>query len=152
MYFDSRVPMRLAKNEQDLFFLSLDFTNNFVLGVKGGGADTKAQTLQADQDAHLLLVGGSRIGTDVATDAVAQAFLPVLMTMKMSSSGRELMNNAQHIENVLGTAQLPAAWPRPKFLAAGSALRVTLQNLSATAAFNVRVTFYAFKIFLTAGE
>jgi hypothetical protein len=149
MYFDTRVPRLLASNEQDLFFLSLDFTGNNVLGVKGGGADVKSQVLTADQDAHLLLVGGSRLGTDPATDATAQAFLPVTLLMKLSSSGRELMNNPQHIENVLGTAQLPAAWPRPKFLAAGSSMRVTLQNLSAATTFNVRVTFYAFKIFVS---
>src|SRR3954471_20079579 len=153
MYFDSRVPQGLGQNEQDLFFISTDFTGGNSLGIKGGGADVKNLVVTIDQDAHVLLVGGARVITDQATAQTSQAFAPILVTLTMSSSGRQLMNQAQHIENVLGTAQLPAAWPRPKFLVAASSMRVTLQNLHAANPFNVRITFYAFKIFVgsTAG-
>jgi hypothetical protein len=136
---------------QDLFFVQLDFTtgNANQLTVAGTATATRVLPLVIDTDAHFLMVGASRVATDVATDAVSIAFCHVGVSLKMTSSGRDLMNTTQHIENIAGTAQLPAAWPRPKFIAAGSALRATLTNLSTTTPYNVRLSFFGFKIFVS---
>lgn len=147
MYFDTRVPQKLAQQDQDLFFVSTDFVGTLELAAAGAATASQSIVITVDQDAHLLLTGSAFVCTDTlqTTDQGANVF--ILVTLKMSSSGRELMSSAQHLRNISGTGQLPCAWPRPKLLPAGSSMRVTLQNLAA-AIRAVRLTFYAFKIFI----
>lgn len=147
MLFDTRIPKGFAEKPQDLFFLQFDFTNANAKRLDAGTSKTISFTV--DGDAHLLLSGGSRVATDGATDLVTQPFVPVTVSMKTSSSGRELMEDAVHIENIFGTAQLPTAWPRPKFLQANSTIQVTCTNLSGALGFNLRLNFFCFKIFLS---
>jgi hypothetical protein len=147
MRFDTRVPQKMGQLDQDLFFLSCDFVGSQVLDVAANAGSSQSITLTVDQDAHLLLVGASHVATDAAqTTDVPDASTFVLATLKMSSSGRDLMNNAQHLRNISGSGKEPCVWPRPKFLVAGSSMRVTLQNLSA-AQRAIRLTFFAFKLF-----
>jgi len=146
MYFDTRVPQNMAGLDQDLFFVSADFVGSSEMAAAPAAGATQALVLTVDQDAHLLLCGAAFVCTDTAeTTDVPTPF--ILITLKLSSSGRELMASAQHLRNVAGTGSLPCAWPRPKFIAAGSSMRVTAQNL-AGAIRRLRLTFYSFKIFL----
>lgn len=146
MRFDTRVPRDYALKDQDLFFISADFVGALALAAAPAATATQSIVITADADAHLLLVGSAFTCTTTAETAdAASAF--ILATLKMSSSGREMMNNAQHLRNISGTAQLPCVWPRPKFLAATSSMKVTLQNQEGTAR-AVRMGFYCFKIFV----
>lgn len=144
MLFDTRVPQDMAKQPQDLFFVSADFTGSKELAAAPAAGASQIVTISVDQDAHLLLVGAAHFTTNSAETTQGGGF--ILVTLKVSSSGREMMSSAQHLQNIAGTAQLPCVWPRPKFIAAGSSLTVTAQNLEGTAR-RCRLTFYAFKIF-----
>jgi hypothetical protein len=145
MLFDTRVPKDYAELKQDLFFVSVDFVGAQELAAAGAVNAARTLPVTVDSDAHLLLVGASHVTTDT-TQLVDQALPFSLVTLKVGSSGRDLMESAQHIRNIAGTAQRPCIWPRPKFLAANSKFKVTVQNLEA-AIRAVRLTFYAFKIF-----
>ena len=143
--FDTRVPQGLANMAQDLFFLSADFVGAKELAAAPAAGATQVVPITIDQDAHVLIVGASHVtSNNLETTDVPVPF--ILVTLKMSSSGREMMSSAQHLRNIAGTAQLPCVYPRPKFIAAGSTLSVTAQNLEG-AARRTRLTFYAFKIF-----
>jgi hypothetical protein len=148
MYFDTRVPYGAKDLAQDIFFVPLDF---IPIGPAGAGADTLTRSFTADADADLEIVGMSRVITQgvapAAGDLNVVAFAPLLINLTMTSSGRSLMPSATHIENIAGTAQLPAAWPRPKMVPKASTIKVTLQNLHTANSYNVRLVLYAFKIF-----
>lgn len=136
---------------QDLFLVELDFTtgNGKGLDLSGTAAATQKITFTQDTSAHLVLVGGIRVVTDFATDAALVAFIPATVKMQTTSSGRDIMNTPVHVEALFGTAQLPAEWARPKFLAAGASLTTTVVNLSAATKFNLRIMFQAYQIFLS---
>lgn len=148
MYFDTRVPEGASKLAQDLFFIPLDF---IPIGAAGSGTDIIVRSFTSDADADLEIVGAARVITQgvapAAGDINAVAFAPMLITFTMTSSGRQLMSSAAHLENVAGTGQLPAAWPRPKLIPKTSTLKVQVQNLHTANAFNLRLVLYAFKIF-----
>lgn len=148
MYFDTRVPKGAADLPQDLFLIPLDFV---PIGAAGSGTDILTRTYTADADADVEVVGMARVITNgvapAAGDINAVAFAPMLITMTMTSSGRQLMPSATHLENVAGTAQLPAAWPRPKLIPKTASLKIQIQNLHTANAFNLRLCLYAFKIF-----
>lgn len=137
--FDTRVPNGWGDREQDIYFSVVEFMA--LPALKSAN-----QYVSVDQDADLIIVGGARVVTDAATDLVAPALPPILITLRMVTSARDLMPSAAHIETLFGTAQFPATWPRPKVIRAGSQMRVTASNLSATI-YNVRLTFYGFKVF-----
>lgn len=148
MYFDTRVPEGASKLAQDLFFITLDF---IPIGAAGSGTDIIVRSFTSDSDADLEIVGAARVVTQGVAPAAGDinnvAFAPFLLTFTMTSSGRQLMSGPAHMENVAGTAQLPAAWPRPKMIPKASTMKVQLQNLSTVNAYNVRLMLYAFKIF-----
>lgn len=145
MQFDTRVPKSFAEADQDLFFVSVDFVGALELAAAGGATATRTLPITVDADAHLLLVGAAHVTTDT-TQLVDQALPFSLVTLKIGSTGRDLMSSAQHIRNMCGTAQRPSVWPRPKFLKASTTMKVTVQNLEA-AIRAVRIMFFAFKIF-----
>lgn len=82
---------------------------------------------------------------------VASGFLPFLITMTDSGSGRQLQNLPVPLDGWFGTAQFPRRWPVPFILDPNSQFTVSVQNLSATDR-RVRLSFHGMKIFSTPGS
>jgi len=77
-----------------------------------------------------------------------------LITLIMAGSGRQLMNNAQHVLNVTGSYainRIPNVLKFPVLLSANNTFTTTLQNLSAVAPTRVDVSYQGFKVFYTGG-
>ncbi len=138
--FFGLLPQELWDNAKDFFVYGTDF-----LPLAAGGTATQDIAIESDSD--FLIVAGNRIVTDDPDQTVIVAFPPFLVTLFDNGSGRRLQNRAQHIENMFGTAQLPAYWPFPKLIPRASTFSTTLQNLDAGNAYNVRVSYLGFKIF-----
>lgn len=133
------LPPELAARPKDAFFLAVNF-----LPLAAGG--TASVVTQITAEAAFLILGATRVVTDSPADTTSVAFFPALVTVS-DGTNRQLMDRAVHIENLCGTAQLPAIWPWPKFVAAGSQVTTTVQNLDGATARNVRITYMGFKIF-----
>lgn len=129
------------RNRLRAFFL---YTAEFIPLAAGS---TSAQQLSINSDADFALCAISRVGTNTANTTFS-ANLPILATLTNSGSGRLLSDRAVHLDNYAGTAQLPFILPVPVILTAGSNLTVQLQNLDGANAFNVRVAFHGFKLFI----
>lgn len=142
--FFGLLPPKLWKAPKDFFMYSANF-----LPLAAGATQTTDIAIESDSD--FLIVAGVRTITDGATDLVFQAAGPFTVVVFDNGSGRNLQNQAQHIENMFGTAELPAYWPFPKFVPRASTLSTTLQNLDATNAFNIRIAYFGFKIFAHMG-
>jgi hypothetical protein len=84
------------------------------------------------------------IGTPIASP-------DLLITIFDTGSGRNLQDQAQHVTNVMGTAQRPYIWPEPKLVAGSSVLTVTLTNNTAGTFARVDVALGGFKVFYLKG-
>lgn len=138
LYF---LPPDLRTRVKDFFTYSANF-----LPLAASGTATVDIAIQNDSD--FLIVAATRVvsSEDNATEVT---FPPLLVTIVDSSSGRQLMDRAVHIENLFGSAQRPSVWPSPKLIRAAGTLSTTCQNLTATAR-NVRISYLGFKVFGTA--
>lgn len=134
------IPRELWKRPKDFFVYSATFTGAFVLPASGAAS----LDIQIDANADFLIMAGVRTFRDTGTGALQTPAATVTLTD--SASGRQLQNEPQDVENLFGTAQLPAVWPFPKLIARSATLTVALANLIATAS-NARVAFLGFKIF-----
>lgn len=140
------IPRELWKRPKDFFVYSCSMTGAAPLPA----SDQASRDIQIDANADFLIVAGVRTFRDTATKAII-ADPAATVTMTDSGSGRQLQNEAVDIENLFGTAQLPATWPFPKLIAASATLTVNVFNLIATAA-DVRISFLGFKIFGSSAE
>lgn len=132
------LPRELWGKQKDMFVGHVDFT---PLAANG----TQTQGLQIPSDADFVIVYGTRIVTAV-DNITFIANVPELVTLTDTGSGRQLMSSAVHMDELFGTAQLPAYWSFPKLMRASSTLSVTVQSLEATAR-NIRLSFHGFKVF-----
>lgn len=107
-------------------------------------SDSDQRTIQINEDAGFLICGMVRTGRDTGTHALTTP--AVTLNITDNGSGRELFDNDQDIENIAGTAQLPAIWPYPKLVKRSSSLLVSANNLVATA-IDLRLALIGFKIF-----
>lgn len=125
----------------------LPFTNSAVFNTLGASA-TAAVSISIDADSDFvarqsMLMAYSAAGTNIA--------LPdYLITLFDAGSGRNMQNVAQHVGNVMGTAQRPYIWPEPWLVKGGGTVTVTLTNNTATAA-RVDAAFGGFKVFYLRG-
>lgn len=134
------LPRDLWDKSKDFFTYSTDF-----LPIAAATAVTNNIAIQADS--YFLIVAGVRTITDGATGLVFAANGPMTIAVNDQSSGRDFQNQAMGIDNLLGTAQLPAFWPFPKLIQPSSTLAVSLTNFDPALGFNVRISFLGFKIF-----
>lgn len=123
----------------DVFFVNLNF-----IPIPASGS--LSQKITFDTDADVLVYAGTRTVTTDAAPATVLAAGPLTVSIKVSSSGRDLMNEVGHLENIFGSGQQPAYWPRPRLFSAGETLTVTLANLSAVA-HRAFLTLYAAKVY-----
>jgi hypothetical protein len=100
-------------------------------------------TVQNDSDFYI--IDAVAVVTDVL-NTTRLTFVPQLVQLFDSSSGRTLFNTPAHFHSVFGTVELPGWFSMPTLLVRSSTLTVQLQNLEATAR-NVRVDFRGFKVF-----
>ena len=133
------LPKDLWNRVKDFFIYSVEF-----LPLAASETLTTDIAIQADSD--FLIMAGVRTVTDTANTTL-QTFVPQTVLITDSGSGRQLMDRAVHIENLFGTAQLPAIWPYPKLIRASSTLSTRLTNLDGANARNVRLSYLGFKIF-----
>ena len=137
--FFGLLPQELWSRTKDFFTYSADF-----LPLAAGGTLTVDISIQADSD--FAIVAGVRVVTDVANTAFIDP-VPQTVTILDASSGRQFQDRAVHIDNLFGTAQLPALWPMTKLIRANSTLSTTLINLDGANARNTRISYLGFKIF-----
>lgn len=132
------LPRELWERPKDFFVYSVLF-NPLPIST------TEADDIQIQADSDFLIMAGVRYVTSTAAPPVPQAGV-ALVQLTDSGSGRQLQNTPVHIENLFGTAQMPAVWPFPKLLQRSSTLTVTIQNLEATARIYY-ISFLGFKCF-----
>lgn len=135
---EENLPPRLRQRARDFFVYTLDF---LPLALSA----TATQEVQIQSDSDFVIGAAVAVVTDTA-NTTRLGFVPQLVQLFSSGTGRNLFSNPTHFENVFGTAQEPAIWPIPKVLPAASTFNAQLQNLEATAR-NVRLAFLGFKIF-----
>lgn len=74
-----------------------------------------------------------------------------LLTIIRAGSGREVMNQAQHVLNITGSHQslgrVPGRKPTPGFIQANSSLTLRLQNLTSDVPDRVDIALIGFKVF-----
>jgi hypothetical protein len=76
----------------------------------------------------------------------------LLITVTRAGAGRETMNQAQHVGNVLGSYQsnkVPGRRPMSGLWNAANTMSFKLQNLSPTNFGRIDITFSGFKVFYT---
>jgi len=136
--FAGYLPPEAWAKRKDLFFLNFEILN------LGAGA-TLPDAQQAPPDSGIVVVAGSAVVTDFATDRVQAAFFAGKVAIQ-DSSQQDLQSQAGHFMNVFGTGSLPAYWPYPKLISAAAKMTISVTNLTA-AAVNVRISCWAMKIF-----
>jgi hypothetical protein len=135
------LPPAVLRATKDFFMYTAAF-----LPLAAGAVNTQVATqIQADSD--FLIIGASRIVTDTAAPPVVVAAPVITIQINDSGSGRNLLDAATHIDNVVGTAANPFYWPYPKLVKRTSTLTTILTNLDAANARNVRIAYYGFKLF-----
>ena len=132
------LPREFWPKTKDFFVYSIEF-------VPLAASATSTTSIQIQADSAFLITMGTVVVTDT-TNATFISNIPELILITDAGSGRQLSDKAVHMNNLFGTAQLPAVWPFPKIMAPSSTLAATLQNLEATAR-NVRLSFWGFKVF-----
>ena len=139
------LPSELMGAPRDFFVYSVDFLSI----AAAGGTGTETFTVQNDSDFLIVAVNG--VATDPAAEETLRATSALTIQFVDSGSGRQLQNRAQGYNNVVGTAQLPAYWPFPKFVDRASDFTTTIVNNDTANATRVRLSFLGFKIFSFTG-
>lgn len=134
------LPSELMGAPRDFFVYGVDF-----LSIAAGATGTETFTVQNDSDFLIVAVNGTAV--DPTDEQVAFVTSALTIQFTDSGSGRQLQNRAQSFDNVVGTAQLPAYFPFPKFVDRASDFTTTIANNAGAAAVRVRLSFLGFKIF-----
>ena len=137
------LPAELMGAPRDFFAYGVDFLSIAAVG----GTDTQTFTVQNDSD--FLIVSIAAEVVDPADEGVAGNRSALTIAFTDAGSGRQLQNRAMGFNNMVGTAQLPAYLPFPKFVDRASDFSTTIVNNDPTDAVRVRLTFAGFKIFPT---
>jgi len=137
---EGRLPVQWRNRTKDFFMLT-----GSLLPLAASGTGTIDMAVQGDSD-FVIFAAVSTV-VDVA-NTTRLTFVPQLVALTNSVSGRAFQTEATHFHNVFGTAEEPCLWLQPKLLGAGGVFSVTHTNQEATAR-NVRDCFYGFKLFRT---
>lgn len=90
-------------------------TGSFVVGAN----QTASININIQIDSHFLVM-----------KLVAVRSGPALVTLKESGVDRIWMNTPTHIDNLFGNSQFPNILPAPRIIQRGSALNITVQDIS----------------------
>jgi hypothetical protein len=132
------LPRKLWRKAKDFFVYSAEF-----LPIPASGTLTFETAIQADSD--FLCVDVCRVVTS-ADNLTFLTAVPMLVNIFDTGSGRNIFDRPQHIDNIMGTGQLPNYWPMPKIFRANATISTTVQNFEATDR-NVRISYVGFKVF-----
>lgn len=117
------LPPQFWKTIKEFYVYSTNF-----LPLAASQVSTENITIQGSTDFILLYLGMTATSADNLTPL---AFAPALVQLRDASSGNDLFQSPQHVENVFGTGREPAILAVPYFFRSNSAIQVTLQNLEA---------------------
>jgi len=134
------IPPWVLERARDFFAFGLNYLPLTL-------STTQTQAFAVDGDADFLLTCISGFATSAAAPQTEQATIPALISISDTGSGRLFQNTPLHIENLIGSGQLPGFLPYPKLIPAASVVSVTLTSLDAAASWNIRLAFSGFKIF-----
>lgn len=81
------------------------------------------------------------------TGAAATDFVPFLVLLTTTGSGRQLMDGQVPIDSLFGTGTRPYYWPTPLFLDPASTFSADVQNLDTANARRLRLVFAGYKVF-----
>lgn len=132
------IPRELWSRLKDFFAYTFSF-NPLTASAE------QTQNISIQNDSDFLIIFGTCTVTDTL-NTTRLTFVPQLVQLRDSGSGRELFDQSTHFHNVYGTAEEPAYWSFPKLLRAGSTFSVRHTNQEATDR-NVRGAFHGFKVF-----
>lgn len=138
--FFGLLPQELWNKAKDFFIYSVEWTEL-------AASETETQDIAIESDSDFLIVAANCVAyaSDAPETAVPQK--PFLVTIFDNGSGRRLMNRATHLDNFIGTGQLPGYWPFPKLVPRASTVSTTLANLDTQNAYVVKLSYLGFKIF-----
>lgn len=135
---EAQLPEKWRGRVRDHFMLTYEF-------VPLAATATDQREIAIQSDADYILVAATCVVT--STDNLTLlAFVPQMVALFNSGSGRNFQTAATHFRNVFGTGDELRVFPQPKLMPASGTLVVQHQNLEATAR-NIRGAFYGFKLF-----
>lgn len=140
--YNQFVPDEVKGRPADYFDYNIDF-----LSLVQGTSETGTFTVERDSD--FLITNIVATVEDAALPETAIVPNGLTVEMRDTGSGRNLQNQATAFQNVIGTGQLPAYMPTPKFINAASNFSLTVANGQSGAGVPllVRVAFVGIKIF-----
>jgi len=122
---------------------------NTALGANG----TVEIAVQINADADFLIQEMDFTSTTAAGTFLATA--DYLLTLTLSGSGRQLMNQSQMIANIAGSYQanqVPRRMTMPVLVLANSTITCNLVNRTAVAANRADFSMHGFKVYYTQGR
>lgn len=152
-------PLELMASEAmlrgEVFLEHFTYSAAWVTGTAtalAANGTTEVQTpINADSDfiiQEINLTAETAAGTFLAT-------ADYLVLIVIAGSGRQIMNQAQHVANICGSyqgGQVPGRLPMPKLVQASNTISTTLVNRTATAANRVDLAYKGFKVFYSGGN
>lgn len=139
--WEGKLPRWARERAKDFFGYNVDF-----LPLAAGATATNTIAVQNDSD-FMIVEANIFIGDDPLTTITDPDNALLLVLIKDSGSGRDLMDQPAPVANYFGTAQRPGYLPYPKVIRRASTLSTQLQNLDAVNAQNVRISYLGFKVF-----
>lgn len=130
------IPSEFAGKVKDTYWGVLNFANI-------GAGQTQPGVLKVDADGDFIITGAVR--TIVAADGVTIKTAAQLLVEMTAVGSKGFMTDKTHIENIAGTAQLPALWAVPLRLAGNATLTVKISN-GEGAAINVYMAFLGYRL------
>lgn len=115
---------------RDFFTYEVDFTSAIAISASAVGQFN----IQADSDFLLSKLAFLMQGTSFGASILIQD----------TGSGRNLMNQAIPIANIMGTGSLPFILPRQRGFRANSVVNITVTNLDSTAGHTITGLFLSF--------
>lgn len=136
------LPPQLRDKPRDFFVYSpTDFATIAALG----GTGEESFNVQNDSDFLIVAMAGEEL--DPADEGSVLPPAPLTIQVRDGGSGRNWFNRPQAYGNVVGTGQLPAFLPYPKFVDRASEVTFSIVNNDPTADYLVRLSCIGFKIF-----
>lgn len=117
------------------------------LALAAGTTQTQVFTVQSDADFLAMHLTGEAVDN---ADQGVRPFNdnpPITVQVLDQGSGRQMFNRVIRWSNVVGTAQRPYYFGRPKFFKQLTEVSVTLSNNDPTQSLIVQVAFGGFKVF-----
>ncbi len=134
----------------DEFIYSASFLVNTDSSITS--SVTKEVQLLIDGDTDFIIQEQNISAYDVASPPAVVVNPNLLLTVTRAGSGRQIMNQAQHVLNVCGGytgTRYPSKKPMPGLWLAANTITVKLQNLGTVAFSRVDIAFIGYKVFYT---